>query len=185
MSEPITIGTGTITIYGTFAGAVAYHDLSGSEASDAFGNLADDDARKKKLVDATRFLNSLAYDDDYTTFAARDALDLGTGDGDEAFPFRKACYLLAGLAAADPDVLVVDDQGSNIARVYAGGAGVDFFNPTSAKSGTATVLPGPVLALIAEYLATEDLSLGDSAGETGSDENPFGPCADYDRTGSW
>lgn len=185
MSATITIGTGTALIYGSYAGAVAYFDVSGSEAATAFADLANDNARKKKLVDATRYLNKLAWLDAYATFAARDALDLGTGDADVAFPFRAAAYELAALAALDPDVLTVDDQGSNVARVYAGGAGVDFFSQTSSQRGTAPALPGVLMPLIGAYLAAPDLSVEAGAGETGSCVNPFGPCRDLDRSGSW
>lgn len=187
MSEAITVGTGTVTIYGTFAGATAHFDTSGSEAAEAWTGLADDNARKKKLIDATRFLNRLGYTDDYVTFAARDALDLGTGDSDEAFPFRIACYELAGLAAADPDVLVVDDQGSNVRAVGAGSARVEFFSPTSAQRGTASVLPSTVQALIGPYLAAsaDALDQDGGTGDTGSCSNPFGPCRDYDRRDPW
>ena len=186
MSSTVTIGSGTATIYGTLAAAIAYLDVSSSEAAAAFRALAaTPDEQKRKLVDATRYLNSLGYVTGYTTFAARDALDLGTGDADAAFPFRAACYELAALAVLDPDVLVVEDQGSNIARVYAGGAGVDYFSQTSAQQGTAPVMPAVVMALIGSYLATSASSVDGGSGATGSSVNPFGPCMDIDRSGAW
>ncbi len=184
MSELLNItGGATGTTYGSFAGANGYLGASGSEAAVAFRGLADDDERKRKLIDATRYLNRLAYTADYATFAVRDALDLGTGDGDAAFPFRAACYELAGLAAADPDVLVVDDQGSNIQSLSAGTASVTFFSPTSAAQGTASSLPSAVLALIGPYLAVSEdvLDQAGGTGGTGSCSNPFGDCRDYDR----
>ncbi len=149
MSEVVTISAGvTATIYGSFAEATSYLGASGSEAAQAWRDLADDADRKRKLVDATRALNRLAYTEDYDTFAERDVLDLGTGDGDAAFPFRAGCYELAALAAADPSVLTVEDQGSNIASVSAGGASVTYFAPKSAAKGTASILPPVVMALI-------------------------------------
>lgn len=186
MSSTVTIGTGSATIYGTLAAAIAYLDTSSSDASVAFRALAaTPDEQKRKLVDATRYLNRLGYVDGYTTFAARDALDLGTGDADAAFPFRAATYELAALAVLDPDVLVVEDQGSNVSRVYAGGAGVDFFSQTSAQQGTAPTMPASILAIIGGYLATVDLDVSGGTGATGSDVNPFGPCADINRTRAW
>lgn len=188
--QVLTIGSGTVTIYGAFdgtvagvTGATAFFDTSDSSAAVAFKALADDPTRKKKLADATRTLNSLAYADGYTTFAARDSLDVGTGDGDNAFPFRIACYVLAGLAAADREVLEVDDQGSNVKAVGAGSARVEFFNPTSPQLGTASILPGPVMALIGPYLAigADSLNQDGGTGSTGDCENPFGPCAEYER----
>jgi hypothetical protein len=187
MSEVLNIGSGIATIYGTFAGATAYFDTSDSAAAVAWKALATDDDRKKKLADATRFLNRLGYVTDYQTFAARDALDLGTDDADAAFPFRAACYELAGLAADDRDVLTADDQGSNVRAVGAGSARVEFFSPTSAQRGTASVLPSTVEALIGPYLAASADAL-DQDGGSGSGagcENPFGHCRDYDRRDPW
>lgn len=184
MSEVLTISAGvTATTYGSFAEATNYLGASGSEAAVAYRALSDDADRKRKLIDATRYLNKLGYTEDYQTFAARDALDLGTSDGDTAFPFRAACYELAALATADPDVLLVDDQGSNIQSLNAGSAGITFFSPTSAAQGTAPSLPPTIAALIGPYLAvSEDLLDHDGGtGETGSCENPFSDCQDYDR----
>lgn len=185
MSEVLTIGTGSATIYGTFAGSVAYFDTSSSDSAVAYRGLLTDTLRKQKLVDATRYLNRLGYVTGYTTFALRDAVDLGTGDADAAFPFRAATYEFAALASADPDVLVVDDQGSNVSRVYAGGAGVDFFSQTSALRGTAPTLPSAIGALIGPYLATADIPISGGTGDTGCCENPFGTGSDNDRTWPW
>ena len=188
MSEVLVLTTGsTGTTHGTFAGATTYADVSGADWAVAFRGLASDDERKRKLIDATRYLNTLGYIDGYTDFATRDALDLGTGDGDAAFPFRAAAYRLAGLAAADADVLEVEDQGSNVRAVGAGSARVEFFNPTSAAAGTAPVLPSSVLALIGAYLATnaDALNQDGGTGGTGTDTSPFDPCADYDRRWPW
>lgn len=195
--EVLTIGSGSVTIYGSFAGAsaqtpsstgaAAFFDTSDSSASVAYKALADDLTRKKKLADATRLINSFGYIDGYTTFAARDALDLGTGDGDNAFPFRVACYLLAGLAAADRDVLEADDTGSNVRSVGAGSSRVEFFNPTSVARGTASILPAQVLALIGPYLAisADSLDQDGGTGATGGCVNEFARCLDDTRKEPW
>ena len=184
MSEVLTISAGvTATTYGSFAGATNYLGASGSEAAQAWRDLADDASRKRKLVDATRALNKFAYTEDYDTFAERDVLDLGTGDDDTAFPFRAACYELAALATVDASILTVEDQGSNIQSVSAGGASVTYFSPKSAARGTASILPSVVMDLIGSYLAVSAdlLDQDGGTGETGACENPFGACADYDR----
>lgn len=184
MSEVLVITTGgSGTTYGSFAGATEYLGASGSDAAVAFRDLASDDERKRRLIDAARYLNKLAYTTDYTTFAARDVLDLGTGDADAAFPFRAACYELAALAAADPNVLTVEDQGSNIQSVSASGASVTYFAQTSARRGTAPLMPPVVMAHVGPYLAVNEdpLDQDGGTGDTGSCENPFGRCEDYDR----
>lgn len=187
MSEILTIGSGTVTIYGTFAGCASYFDTSDSASAVAYRALADDTTRKKKLADATRFLNRLGYLTAYLTFAARDAVDLGTGDGDNAFPFRAACYELAGLAALDKDALTADDQGSNVKSVGAGATRVEFFNSTSPQQGTAGVLPSIAATLIGAYLAVsaDMLDQDGGTGETGGCVNEFNRCFDQTRKEPW
>jgi hypothetical protein len=187
MSEVVTIGTGSATIHGSFAGALAYHDTSGSESSVAFRAIEEPDDQKRKLVDATRYLNRLGYIEAYQTFAARDALDLGTGDGDAAFPFRAAAYVLAALAEDDPDVLTADDQGSNVRSVAAGSARVEMFSQTSAQRGTASVLPSTVQALIGPYLAVpaDSLNQDGGTGEGSGCSNPFSWRREFNRRDPW
>jgi len=171
MSEVVTIGTATATIHGTYAAAVDYVSTMFGDAYTTWLGFDVDD-RKRTLVAATRYLDRQAWSTDYATFAARDAVDA----------FKTASYELAALAAEDASVLSAVDSGSNIKSVGAGGAFVDYFNPTSQLLGNATKLPPILQALLGAYLATSDVlaSLG-GAGEDGDCHDPFNDCSDYDR----
>ena len=86
----------------------------------------------------------------------------------------RAEYELAPLIFADPSIQGKRDTGSNIRRV--GGAGVpevEFWAPTSAAAGTATLLPVAIQRLVGKYLASPSLSASSlSAG--GSSCAPIG-----------
>lgn len=165
MSEVI----GTATIYGTYATAAAY-------IADRFGTRyaawleLDPTIQKQTLVNAADYLNRQSWADVANTFVKRDALV----DAEGRLVFDLASYELAVLVADDETITDSDDQGSNIQRVDAGGAGVTYFNPTSAQRGTATRLPQILMDLIGMYLgdsATGGPDGGD--GQSGSDRNPF------------
>lgn len=171
MSEVLT-GSPAGTIYGTYAASVIHIDSQFGDAYRAWEALTEAN-RKRALLGAAAYLNRQAWVAAYDTFAERDALAA----------FVTASYELAALAAEDAAVLAATDQGTNIARVYAGGAGVDFFNPTSFRLGTASKLPPILQLLIGAYLAaTEAASVFGGTGNTGDEENPFSACHDYDRT---
>lgn len=179
MSETVTVSAGiTGDIYGTFAGAEAYIGAAYGPTYTAWLALADG-PQKQTLIAAARYIDRQVWADDYDTFAERDAFVLDDGT---TYPFILASYELAVMIAADPTVIAKADQGSNIARVYAGGAGVDFFNPTSTRFGTAGKLPPILMDLIGEYLGSTSAStIVTGPGSAGGDENPLSDCVDYDR----
>lgn len=174
MSELITLTSGASeTIHGTYAGSIAYVAMVSGAAADAWTALTAD-ARKRTLGTAVRYLNAQTWIATANTFALRDAI----------VAFTTAQYELAILIAADPGVTSNVDSGSNISSVNAGGAGVTFFNPTSARAGTATRLPPLVQRLVGAYLAASAAisSIVGGFGQTGSDTGPMHDCVDYDRT---
>ncbi len=173
MSELVTISAGvTATIYGTYAAATAYLSAMFGDAYTAWLALIPAD-QKRTLVAATRYLDRQSWTDDYDTFAERDALEA----------FQLASYELAALVAEDPAVIAVTDAGSNISKVNAGGAGVEYFNPTSARFGSATKLPPILQDLVGQYLAaaTAGLAAIGGDGEAGCARDPFRDCAELDR----
>jgi len=125
VSEVITIGTGSETILGTYAGAVAYVDTMLGDRYTAWA-AASETNQKKSLVNAVRHLNRLVWQDDYDTLAERDAVTA----------FQEAQYELAVLILEDSEVTDEADQGSNIQSLKAGSAGITFHNPFADCSDT-------------------------------------------------
>jgi len=176
MSALLTFAnTATSTIHGSLAGCLAY---LGARTTD-WNAVATDETLWRLLVQARDLIDAQPWATGYTTFALRDAIDLGTGGGDAAFPFRAASYLLADLARTDPSVLVSTE--SNVSSISDGGASVSYFSPKSIARGTATIFPKRVMDLIGSYLATT--SLGGPQGGTsvaGSADNPFDEANDFE-----
>ena len=171
MSETF-VGSPAGTVYGNYAAGVIYVDSQLGDAYRAWETLTAPD-RKRAMLSATAYIDRQSWIEAYDTFAERDVLAA----------FVTASYELAALVASDPDVVAALDQGSNIARVYAGGAGVDFHFPTSPKSGTAPTLPPVIESLLGRYLlsATGSGPQGGS-GVSGDCHNPASDCCDFDRT---
>jgi hypothetical protein len=172
MSESISVtGVSTpVTIYGTFNAAKDYVAVMYGAAYAAWTALTDDQ-KKQTLIAALRYLEQQAWDADT-------AADFATRDAIAAFP--QAEYELAVLIADDASMTQNADASSNIRAVGAGSARVEFFNPTSVQSGTASVLPPIVMRLVGQYLAAATVGVG-ASGQSGDCENPFSRCADFDR----
>ncbi len=170
MSEILT-GNPAGTIYGTYADAVIYVDAKYGATYRAWEALVAAD-RKRAQLSAAAFLDRQVWTDDYDTFAERDALEA----------FQLASYELAVLIVDDPDVVAVADQGTNIQSVGAGSATVTYFNPTSARAGSAPKLPPILMDLVGAYLATGTTG-GPQGGSSQSScaRNPFSDCAEFDR----
>lgn len=177
MSETITFDNGaTATIYGTSAGALAY---LGAETTD-WDDVATDESLQRLLVKARRLLDLLPWADDYDTFAERDAVTA----------IVNASYILADAGLDDEGLLTVDSSISDVASMSAGGASISYRNEQRASASDLTErLPQSVLMLIGPYLASDTgtLAVTSQAGSysEGSDTNPFGPDADFDRNESW
>jgi hypothetical protein len=168
--------TATATIYGSLSGSLAY--LGARTTS--WDAVTSDESLWRLLVQATDLINAQSWASAYDTFAERDALDLGTGGGDAAFPFRAAAYLLADISRTDPTVLAGSPD-SNVSSISDGSASVSYFSPKSIARGTATIFPKRVMDLIGQYLATSGLG-GPQGGtaQEGSSTNPFSECEDFD-----
>ncbi|HEU4727677.1 MAG TPA: DnaT-like ssDNA-binding protein [Kofleriaceae bacterium] len=137
----------------------------------------DDTTASQTLVAATRYIDRLAWKGTATgvlngaptflqwprsgVFIDGVAIDSTTVPTD----ITNACFELAVLILADPDLITRLEQGSNISSVGAGGGvSVSFFQQTSVRSGTATRLPYVVQQLVGKYLATPSDASEGSAG---------------------
>ena len=171
MSELVVLTTAqSATIYGSYAAAGDYAATMFGTTYAAWRALLPDD-QKRTLIAAARFIDAQAWDTNTAaTMAIRDAI--------AAFP--QASYELAVLIADDPSVLQTLDQGTNVRVVGAGSARVEFFNPSSAVSGTAPIFPPVLMRLIGRYLALSVISTGGAPdGQACSSDSPFSSTADY------
>lgn len=171
MSEVVTLTTGeTATIYGTIAAAKTYIATKYGPQYDAWRALnANDDDRKRTLASATALIDQQAWLTAYNTLGLRDVV--------AAFP--TASYELAVMVLADPSIVTLADQGSNIQSVAASGASVSYFNPTTKF---AAPLPPILMRLLGNYLASlTNAGPVSPSGLSGSSVNPMSECTDYVR----
>ena len=115
------------------------------------------DDQAKTLVSATDYMDGLGLVDD----------GVAIGHSTTIAAVQKACYELAVLIADDPDIVAQIDQSSNIKRVKAGTAEVEYHNPTSTRNGTAERLPHVVQQLLADYLPTGSAAVIGGYGQAG------------------
>jgi hypothetical protein len=169
----VTIGANTYEVYSDVAAATVYIAAIFGPQSAAWLALSAD-SQAQTLVSATRYLDEQPWDGTRngtggTTLQwPRDNVTVdGTAVDATTVPpeFPKALAELAVLIAADPTLPGKADQGSNIQAANAGGGtGVTFFSPSSARTGTATVMPVVVQRLVGKYLATAVANEGGYAG---------------------
>lgn len=146
----------TVEVYGGLANADAY--LYASSIASKY-RLGSDDARKRWLVEATRYIDAQEWDGtangvDGTTLAfPRDGLPDDPGNAEQLALVERAAFELAALIATNPALVGAADQSSNIKSLKGGPAEIEFFGPTSVADGDATVLPVPIHRLLGKWLA--------------------------------
>lgn len=183
--------TAPIEVYGGLSACSDWLGSSSSTAAQAFNALADDDEKGKRLVDATRYIDSIAWQ------GAPDALGgttlqwprsgivtsagVAVSDAAQLAAVSRAAFELAGLIAADPDVITATDAGSNVRAMGAGSARIEFFRPVSLLDGNTTMLPVVVSRLIGKWLASASPAVVSAASGTAtgtSTQNDFDVCAE-------
>lgn len=170
MSATLTFDNGAMgRIYGSLTGALS---LLGSETTE-WDDVTTDESLQRLLVRASRYLDKLPWQDDYDTFAERDALDLGTGDGDAAFPFRAASYRLANAALLDESLMSFSTSDADVSSMSAGGTSISLRNVQSEAQSAIARLPEDVLVLVGRYLDYGGATGMGGTGVTGSECNPF------------
>lgn len=190
----VTISGVTVEVYATLQAVKDHHITSGSPHSAAFNALADDNAKSRILVDATRWFNALPWQGEPTTPAVegttlkwpRTGVTEPDGDevDDQVIPadvieaFKEAC----GLLAQNSKLTSKAHQGSNIQQLGAGPAGITYFSPTSPELGNATMLPTILDRYLAKYIGGGSSSgVRGGAWYGGGESSHFDSCAKYDR----
>jgi len=180
MTFTVTI-TGDATpyeVYGGLTAATHYLLAKIGDAGAAWRGLSADD-KSRVLISATRFIDAQVWQGTPTTPAVggttlmwprAGVLDInGNAVDSSTVPTNvvNAAFELAAIFADDPDIEGQRDAGSNVRSVKAGSAGVDFFVPTGAQDGSASVFPEIVERLIGQYLASGDVTASIATGTTG------------------
>lgn len=174
---PITGVSPDPEVYGGLTAAASYIGSMFGSAGAAWLALVPN-AQAQTLVAARRYLDQQTWDGartglvgaDPTTLAwPRSGITLGDGTPVDATTVPPevvdASFELAVIIAGDETVTSKRDQGSNISSVGAGGGvSVSFFSPTSARLGTASVMPEVVQRLVGRFLASGSGSDSSSAG---------------------
>ena len=146
----------------------------------AWLTLSDDDA-SRTLVSATRYLDQqpwqgkatgIGEDGSPTTLQwPRSGVVVGGVAIDSTTiptEITEATFELAVMIAASPGLVNKLDQGSNVQAANAGGGtGVAFFAPTSARNGTATVLPPMIQRMVGKFLASATSSTSEGSAGVG------------------
>lgn len=192
-----TIGGVDFEVYGGVTAIANYLLGSSSAGAAAFRGLGSDD-QKRRLIDATRYIDEQRWQGAATALAGGTATTLQfprTGLTDLAGASLDATNVPAALIAAVSEmsaVLAIDteaasavDTGSNVQSLGAGPASLSFFRPTSAQDGTATTMPVVVNRLIGRWLASAAAARigGIITGTSSPCSDNFGP--DSGRTVRW
>lgn len=147
----VTISGVTATVYGSLDGAVLYFNLALGGSGWVAASSTD---RQKALVSATRWLNRLGLVDPDTGAAiAPHATDVGV-----PVAVQEGAYELANAVLVDVEATAATSTGSNVKRVKAGSAEVEFFRATGG-----TPLPTVAFQLLRPYLVSQQ-STGDGDG---------------------
>lgn len=168
-------------LYAVGAGATAWRALT-----------AGGDDQKRLLVQATRWIDSFAYEGTANAFGGttleipRDDVTDANGDAmsnaDQLALAERATFEAAAILAADNDAASAVDTGSNIKKLDAGGASIEFFRGTSAADGTALKIPFVLARILSPLLgaSTSTAALGGIANGVDA-ASSFDDCDAYDR----
>lgn len=196
-TETVT-GFAAVEVYGGLTACKAYLGPSSDAAAVAFTAL-DDNEKKKKLIDATRFLERQPWIGKRTTPAVdnttlkwprtnvtiyEDGETITVDDQTVPVDVVNAAFEMAALLTIDPALPSKIDQSNNIASLGAGSAQISYFAPTSVQDGTATTLPVVIEQLIAKYQRGTGGGVSKGGawfGASEDGESAFDECSTYKR----
>jgi hypothetical protein len=189
MTFTVTLSGGTPTeIYAGDTAIDKYvNEKIGAGAKKYRGLAVGSDDRKRLMIEATHYIDALAWQG-APTFAAGTVLQFprtgitnsdgaAVSDVEQLALVAKAIGELIAIAAGDNDVVSAADAGSNLRGLGAGSARIDFFRPTSFQDGNATLLPVPVQRLIGKWLAVAGASVSAAAAPVSTGTSS---CSDFD-----
>lgn len=184
-----------VEVYGGLDACDAFLSYSSSPGAETFRGLTSDE-RKRRLVDATRYIDrerwrgsANAAGGTVLAFPRDGLLTVEGAPASNEYQLARvsvAAFEMAAVLATDADAGTQVDQSSNIKRLKAEGAELEFFSPTRTSDGTATTLPPVVQSLLGMWLAGGSTSsvasaaIGGVATGTRSDSY-FDACDGYRR----
>ncbi len=161
-----TISATSFEVYGGLTACSAYLLGSSSAGAGAFRALTSPDDQVRRLVDATRYIDTQFWQGLATGLAGGTATTLSfprTGLTDvSGAPLDatnvprevvSAAFEMAAILASDPEAASAVDNGSNVQSLGAGPARISFFRPTSEQDGNATALPTVIDRLLGRWRA--------------------------------
>lgn len=186
----VTIGTDPgIEVYAGTTYVDQYLNAMIGTGAAAYRNLTvGGDDRKRLLVAVTRWIDSLAWAGTADAYQSttlqfpRSGLLMPDGvtaatDDYQLTVIAKAVAEMVAIVATDPTALTALDAGNSVQSFNTGQGSMTFFAGTSARAGSATLLPLPVNRLLGQWLTANDLSVQTAAagGSGGVDT-----CSDFD-----
>lgn len=196
----MTLATVTITggapieVYATLAAIDAELNARVGDGPKAWRKLmasdtlaGNNDGRSRVAVEATRFFDELSWQgtpnqaSGTTLQWPRSTVVIGGVPVDPTtvpLAITRGFFECCGLVAADPSFITAMDSGSNVKSLGAGTGRLEFFRPTSAADGNATILPVSLNRLVGRYLGSADPTTAAASSGRSSGTNP---CSDFDR----
>lgn len=195
----VVISGTTVEVYGGLTACKDRLKTSSTPEAIAFTALTSDDEKGKRLIDATRFLDRMAWQGSKTSPAVggtvlkwpranvtidEDGETVEVDDQTVPEDIVNAVFELAGALTLDPALGSKIDQSNNIASLGAGSAQISYFAPTSVQDGSATTLPWTIEQLLGKYLrgASGGTSKGGAwFGASEDGDSAFDECSTYER----
>lgn len=172
------------------AGAKKYRALPAATDDDPD---PDGDERKRLLVSATRWIDSLPFAGVATgeggTTLQVPRSGVANLDGSEMTSAQqldraaRATFEAVAILAADGEASTAVDTGSNVRKLDADGTSIEFFRPTSAMDGTAAALPVAITRILGPLLGAGDAAASLAGLSHGTcEDSHFEHCDLFRRT---
>jgi hypothetical protein len=202
MTFTVTMSDTTVhEVYGGLPACDAYLFAAVSAGAKKYRALpANGDDRKRLLVQATRWIDDILAACTPTgaggttlqvpVEGAKNADGSAMSDADQLALANRATFEAVAILAADQDAAIAVDTGSNVKKLDADGASIEFFRPTSALDGTASAIPmilarilAPLLAAASGAAVVGDIVVIGGSSHGTCEGSSFDDCDQFRRTG--